>query len=114
MWVGWGYRDGYAATAATRSPTTNTSVCHLFCSIHPPTRFRPPSFLPLPQEIAKAVVRRQMKHVMFTDPEVIQAGQRVTVYYNPSDTILAGSRWAMDCMNVCVSKRFFFHVYVCW
>jgi flagella basal body P-ring formation protein FlgA len=33
-----------------------------------------------------------MKHVMFTEPEVIQAGQRVTVYYNPDDTVLAGSR----------------------
>jgi starch synthase len=32
-----------------------------------------------------------MKHVMFTEPEVIQAGERVTVYYNPDDTILAGS-----------------------
>lgn len=44
------------------------------------------------QEKAKAVLRRQMKHVMFTEPEVIQAGQRVTVYYNPDDTVLAGSR----------------------
>lgn len=48
----------------------------------------------LSQEIAKAVVRRQMKHVMFTEPEVIQAGEKVTVYYNPDDTVLAGSRCA--------------------
>lgn len=44
------------------------------------------------QEAAKAVLRRQMKHVMFTEPEVIEAGERVTVYYNPDDTVLAGSR----------------------
>lgn len=43
------------------------------------------------QEKAKAVLRRQMKHVMFTDPEIIQAGERVTLYYNPDDTMLAGS-----------------------
>lgn len=43
------------------------------------------------QEKAKAVLRRQMKHVMFTDPEIIQAGERVTLYYNPDDTMLAGT-----------------------
>jgi hypothetical protein len=32
-----------------------------------------------------------MKHVMFTDPEIIQAGERVTLYYNPEDTMLSGS-----------------------
>lgn len=45
------------------------------------------------QEKAKAVLRRQMKHVMFTEPEVIEAGKPVTVYYCPDDTVLAGSRW---------------------
>lgn len=54
-----------------------------------------PSLSPLsfaaPQEAAKAVVRRQMKHVMFTEPEVITAGERVTVYYCPDDTVLAGT-----------------------
>jgi starch synthase len=44
------------------------------------------------QEKAKAVLRRQTKHVMFTEPEVIQAGEPMTVYYNPGDTPLAGSR----------------------
>jgi hypothetical protein len=32
-----------------------------------------------------------MKHLMFTEPEVIQAGERVTVYYCPDDTALKGS-----------------------
>lgn len=44
------------------------------------------------QEKAKAVLRRQMKHVMFTEPEVIQAGERVTVYYCPDDTNLSGTK----------------------
>lgn len=44
------------------------------------------------QEKAKGVLRRQMKHVMFTDPEVIKAGERVTVYYCPDDTNLSGNR----------------------
>lgn len=44
------------------------------------------------QEKAKAMLRRQMKHVMFTEPEVIQAGERVTVYYAPDDTNLSGTR----------------------
>eukprot|EP00775_Hariotina_reticulata_P004294 gene4294-4546_t len=43
------------------------------------------------KEIAKAVLRRQTKHVMFTEPEVIKAGEPVTVYYNPDDTPLKGS-----------------------
>ncbi|WIA17469.1 hypothetical protein OEZ85_014309 [Tetradesmus obliquus] len=43
------------------------------------------------KEKAKAVLRRQMKHVMFTEPEVIEAGKPVTVYYCPDDTALAGS-----------------------
>lgn len=46
-----------------------------------------------PQEKAKGVLRRQMKHVMFTEPEVIQAGEPVTVYYCPEDTPLNGTRW---------------------
>lgn len=40
------------------------------------------------------MLRRQMKHVMFTEPEIIKAGERVTLYYNPDDTLLAGSRYA--------------------
>lgn len=38
-----------------------------------------------------AVLRRQMKHVLFTEPAMIQAGQDVTIYYNPQDTPLKGS-----------------------
>ncbi|CAL8465412.1 g4948 [Coccomyxa elongata] len=39
---------------------------------------------------AMAVLRRQMKHVLFTEPAMIQAGQDVTIYYNPQDTPLKG------------------------
>lgn len=35
------------------------------------------------QELCKVVLRRQLKHIMFTEPEVVQAGQTVTVYYSP-------------------------------
>ena len=31
-----------------------------------------------------------MKHVLFTEPEEPQAGERLTIYYNPSNTCLAG------------------------
>jgi len=40
--------------------------------------------------ISRAVLRRQLKHVLFTEPEVINAGQKVTVYYCPDTTALAG------------------------
>lgn len=43
------------------------------------------------QAKAMAVLRRQMKHVLFTEPAVIQAGQDVTIYYNPQYTPLNGS-----------------------
>ncbi|KAI8475202.1 MAG: hypothetical protein J3K34DRAFT_517637 [Monoraphidium minutum] len=39
---------------------------------------------------AMAVLRRQLKHVMFTEPEVPRAGEKVTVYYSPASTSLAG------------------------
>ncbi|PSC67151.1 glycosyltransferase family 5 [Micractinium conductrix] len=39
---------------------------------------------------AEAVRRRQMRHVLFTQPEVVKAGQDVTVYYNPNNTNLNG------------------------
>lgn len=42
------------------------------------------------QENTQAVLRRQMKHVMFTEPEVPRAGERLSVYYNPTNTVLAG------------------------
>lgn len=44
------------------------------------------------QAKAKAVLRRQMKHVLFTEPAEIQAGQEVTIYYNPEDTPLSGTQ----------------------
>lgn len=31
-----------------------------------------------------------MRHVLFTDPEVVRAGEKVTVYYSPAATPLAG------------------------
>jgi starch synthase len=49
--------------------------------------------LPLPpplQTVSRAVLRRQLKHVLFTEPEVITAGQKVKVYYCPDTTPLAG------------------------
>ncbi|GBF95473.1 glycosyltransferase [Raphidocelis subcapitata] len=39
---------------------------------------------------ALAVTRRQLRHVLFTEPEVIRAGEKVTVYYSPASTNLAG------------------------
>ena len=44
------------------------------------------------QAKAKAVLRRQMKHVLFTEPADIAAGQDVTIYYNPQDTPLSGTQ----------------------
>ncbi len=32
-----------------------------------------------------------MRHVLYTEPSAPQAGQEMTVYYNPSNTDLAGS-----------------------
>ena len=43
------------------------------------------------QAKAQDVLRRQMRHVLYTEPSAPQAGQDMTVYYNPSDTCLNGS-----------------------
>lgn len=39
---------------------------------------------------ALAVARRQIKHVLFTDPAVLEAGSSTTIYYSPNDTCLNG------------------------
>lgn len=44
----------------------------------------------LAREKAMAVLRRQTRHVLYTSPEVIQAGSTITVRYNPQDTVLRG------------------------
>ena len=36
------------------------------------------------------VLKRQTRHVLFTEPSTPQAGQDVTIYYNPSNTGLNG------------------------
>ena len=43
------------------------------------------------QAKAQEVLRRQMRHVLYTEPSAPQAGQEMTVYYNPSNTDLTGS-----------------------
>jgi hypothetical protein len=44
------------------------------------------------QAKAKAVLQRQMRHVLFTEPADVQAGGQVTLYYNPADTPLSGAQ----------------------
>lgn len=64
------------------------------------------------KEKAREVVRRQMKHVMFTEPAVIRAGERVTVYYCPEDTPLAGSRCVALLLLCCaVAARTFLPIH---
>lgn len=41
---------------------------------------------------ALAVLRRQTRHVLYTEPEVIKAGSEVLVAYNPQDTNLHGAQ----------------------
>ena len=36
------------------------------------------------------MLRRQTRHVLFTEPSELQAGQDMTVFYNPSNTCLSG------------------------
>ncbi|KAL4420307.1 hypothetical protein ABPG77_001397 [Micractinium sp. CCAP 211/92] len=42
------------------------------------------------QDKAEAVRRKQMRHVLFTQPEVPEAGKEATIYYNPDNTNLHG------------------------
>jgi len=42
------------------------------------------------QDMVRAVERRKVRHVLFTEPEVVTAGQDVTLFYNPRDTPLNG------------------------
>uniref|UniRef100_A0A7R9VX43 starch synthase n=1 Tax=Chlamydomonas euryale TaxID=1486919 RepID=A0A7R9VX43_9CHLO len=42
------------------------------------------------QEMVKAVERRKVRHVLYTEPEVVTAGKDLTIFYNPANTILSG------------------------
>ncbi|KAL6763691.1 hypothetical protein V8C86DRAFT_192634 [Haematococcus lacustris] len=44
------------------------------------------------QAAVRAVERRKVRHVLYTEPEVITAGETVTLWYNPHDTPLNGKR----------------------
>ncbi|KAG2492408.1 hypothetical protein HYH03_009353 [Edaphochlamys debaryana] len=63
----------------------------------------------LAQDQVKAVERRKVRHVLFTVPEVVQAGQEVTVFYNPHDTSLNGRQqiYLMGGWNRWTHKRHF-------
>jgi hypothetical protein len=78
---------GCASRRQTRSDHTPATQSRTRTHLPPPQ----PAPTQTQQDKAKAVLRRQMKHLMFTEPEVIQAGERVTVYYCPDDTALKGS-----------------------
>ena len=40
------------------------------------------------QDKAEKVRRLQMRHVLFTKPEIPKAGKDVTIFYNPNNTDL--------------------------
>ena len=42
------------------------------------------------QAFVREVERRKVRHVLYTEPEVVKAGEEVTVFYNPRDTNLNG------------------------
>jgi hypothetical protein len=56
----------------------------------PPSRPGPPQERAALRDAALGVLRRQLRHVVFTEPEVPRAGEKVTVYYSPASTPLAG------------------------
>ncbi len=64
-----------------------TDTKHMGCKLHTTTPLHCGH-----QENVKAVLRRQMRHVLYTEPEVVTAGKRVTLHYNPADTPLAGQQ----------------------
>ena len=45
------------------------------------------------------MLRRQTRHVLYTEPSEPQAGQDMTVYYNPSNTCLSG------CSDIFITVR---------
>ena len=53
------------------------------------------------QAKVKAVLRRQMRHVLFTEVSEARAGEEVTLYYNPRNTPLVGS----SCIWLTVSSH---------
>ncbi|GIL88159.1 hypothetical protein Vretimale_14076 [Volvox reticuliferus] len=61
------------------------------------------------QDFVKAVERRKVRHVLFTNPEVVTAGSEVTVFYNPRDTPLNGRQqiYLMGGWNRWTHKRHF-------
>ena len=62
-----------------------------------------------PQDLVKAVERRKVRHVLYTVPEVVEAGEEVTIYYNPRDTPLNGRQqlYLMGGWNRWTHKRSF-------
>ena len=42
------------------------------------------------QEQAKALRRRQIRHILFTEPDTLRAGQEARIFYNPASTVLNG------------------------
>ncbi|PNW82516.1 hypothetical protein CHLRE_06g282000v5 [Chlamydomonas reinhardtii] len=63
----------------------------------------------LAQDLVKAVERRKVRHVLYTVPEVVEAGEEVTIYYNPRDTPLNGRQqlYLMGGWNRWTHKRSF-------
>ena len=57
------------------------------------------------QAKALAVLRRQTRHVLYTEPSEPQAGQDMTVYYNPSNTCLITvcTRLIPNCLSAALS-----------
>ena len=51
------------------------------------------------QAKALAVLRRQTRHVLYTEPSEPQAGKDMTVYYNPDNTCLSG------CSDIFITVR---------
>ena len=55
------------------------------------------------QAKALKVLRRQMRHVLFTEPSDPQAGQELTVFYNPNNTGLNGCPEIYITVSACAS-----------
>ena len=61
----------------------------LFPLCPPPVPSVPPATLPTTPPLP-SLQPSQVRHVLYTEPEVVTAGKEVEIFYNPRDTPLNG------------------------
>lgn len=59
------------------------------------------------KEKTKSILIKSQEHIFYTDPVDVQAGKEVTIFYNPSNTVLNGKPevWLLVSFNRWTHRR---------